>query len=342
MPIAGYTSQGSRPADVNSDAGLLRGYLGSQFDDLRGQSFSQDSDANWYLRPGATNPFADYGFTSYRNGDNYLSVLTDSGGRELGREAYTYREPSSLAELARGVAFVGGAGLGMNALFGGPGAELFASAGNSAPSFFQGGVGAPDFLGGAGPGLYGAGGAAGASELGVSQIFNAAPAAGSDVATALFSRAGDAGNPLLFGADAFGGGGAPAWASSLSNSFGEFGSDVMSRLNRAWRTPMGRMALLRSGAGLYGGLQARRLNRRLRNIDVTQTPGYRAGERAIIRRASAGGYADSTRMLAELSDYGQQSYDRFAANERANLQANLGGLMTEMNALGMLSLGLGF
>lgn len=113
-------------------------------------------------------------------------------------------------------------------------------------------------------------------------------------------------------------------------------------LRRMWKDPIGRQLLLRAGTGLYANRKARRLERGLRERDVTTLPGYRAGERAVIRRASAGGYADSSRMLAELSDYGQQNYDRFAENERRNYQARMGGLMSEINTLGLLSLGLGF
>lgn len=116
----------------------------------------------------------------------------------------------------------------------------------------------------------------------------------------------------------------------------------LSALSRGWASPWGRLGMLQLGSGLYSRNRMRKLDKRLRNTDITQTPGYKAGERAIVRRASAGGYADSSRMLAELSDYGQQSYDRFAENERRNYQARMGGLMSEMNALGMISLGLGF
>jgi len=113
-------------------------------------------------------------------------------------------------------------------------------------------------------------------------------------------------------------------------------------LRRMWRNPYGRMMLMRAGTGLYARNRMRKLERRLGETDVTQMPGYRAGERALVRRAAAGGYADSSRMLAELSDYGQREYDRFAANERANYQARMGGLQSELETLGMLSLAMGF
>lgn len=172
----------------------------------------------------------------------------------------------------------------------------------------------------------------------------AAGASGYDLAGASQLAGLDAGSlASLSGGSGFG---AP---SSFAPSSGFGGSIPMSpfdtgvnALKRTWNNPWGRMALMRAGTGLYARNRMRSLERRLSETDVTQTPGYRAGERAIARRAAAGGYGDSTRMLAELSDYGQQSYDRFAANERANYQARMGGLMSEMNTLGMMSLGLGF
>ena len=116
---------------------------------------------------------------------------------------------------------------------------------------------------------------------------------------------------------------------------------IGSGLSRAWSTPLGRMMLTRAAGGLYGQRRMRRLNRRLANTDPTQTPGYRAGERAVRRAAAAGGYRNSSRMLAELQDFATQNYDRYAANQRAQYQAEAGGLANELNLLSLLSLGFG-
>lgn len=116
-------------------------------------------------------------------------------------------------------------------------------------------------------------------------------------------------------------------------------------LRRMWANPWGRQALIRAGTGLYGNQRMRRMNRQLRNRldsgDVTQMPGYQAGEKSVRRRMAAQGYGNSTNMLAALQDYGAQQYDRFAANERANYQAKVGSLANEMNTLGSMALLLG-
>ena len=65
LAAGGWTPNGSRPADA-MDESLLRQVF-PNFDQLREQNFSLQ-DGQWFLRPGATDPFAGFTFSSAENG----------------------------------------------------------------------------------------------------------------------------------------------------------------------------------------------------------------------------------------------------------------------------------
>lgn len=141
----------------------------------------------------------------------------------------------------------------------------------------------------------------------------------------------------------------PAELNGFSPAVGGVGADnpsyaamAQNYFKRMWATPVGRMALMRMGMGVYANQQMRRLNKRLDDTDITKMPGYATGEKSVRRRMAAMGYGNSTNMLKEIQDYGAREYSNYAANERQNYQARTGALMNEMTTLGMLSLGLGF
>ena len=146
----------------------------------------------------------------------------------------------------------------------------------------------------------------------------------------------------------FGGGSAITGAPETISGGGGFSTiggspyDYMSNyLRRMWRSPMGRYALTQGVGGLYGMMQQRKLEKELRNVDVTQQPGYQTGLQNVTRRMQAGGYGNSSNLLAALQDYGAQSYDRYGAERRAQYQAKQGSVQSMLNLLGMLSLGFG-
>ncbi len=109
-----YTFNGYRPADA-MDESLLRKYV-PNFDALREQNFSLQ-DGQWFLRPGATDPFSQYTFGSAENGANKMLTLRDPGGKLLGIDQYYYDEPSLGRSAVEGATMIGGAAMGINALF---------------------------------------------------------------------------------------------------------------------------------------------------------------------------------------------------------------------------------
>lgn len=131
-----------------------------------------------------------------------------------------------------------------------------------------------------------------------------------------------------------------AGPSGMGGALSPFDS-MQDYLRRMWRDPQGRMMLIRGAGGLYANMRHRKLERELRDVDITKQPGYATGEKSVRRRMAAQGYGNSTNMLKELQDYGAREYDRYAANRRADYQAKVGALMNDLNTLGMLSLAFG-
>lgn len=110
-------------------------------------------------------------------------------------------------------------------------------------------------------------------------------------------------------------------------------------LRRMSKTPQGRAALARLASGAYGAYENRKLRKELRNVDITQQPGYLAGERAVKRRMASQGYGNSGNMLTELQEYGGRFYNDYSQNRRQEVGAKTQNLGNMMSLLGMMSSG---
>jgi len=89
---------------------------------------------------------------------------------------------------------------------------------------------------------------------------------------------------------------------------------------------------------LYGLSKAGAIRRQagLPSSDVTQLPGYQAGLQAVERRMNAQGFQGSGNMMTELAKYGGDAYNQAATQRINSSNAQMGPLVAEMSALGLL------